>query len=151
MGPDDAHATSVPSAVERLQAEAACERLAKLYCAAADTHDLELFLSIFDPTASWERPKGNLTGHAEIAKYFGQRPRDEFTCHIASNVLVTITSRTTANGRSVATVYRSKGTRTGIAALRPSSIVEYSDEYRRTDGGEWKILARSSKTLLREA
>jgi hypothetical protein len=151
MRPDNGLGEASLSPLERLEVEVACERLTRLYCAAADDHDLDLFLSIFDPAASWERPAGKLVGHEEIARYFAQRPRDEFTCHVVSNVLITATSATTATGRSVATVYRSKGARTGIASLRPSSIVGYSDEYLRSASGVWKISARSSRTILREA
>jgi len=132
-------------------AEIACKRAITAYCVTADRHDLAGFLNVFTADAVWERPgKGELRGHKEIESFFRDRPKEVTTCHVSSNALVQVIDGCTARGTSLATVYRREGhAGPELAAISPTSIVEYLDEFRKDADGEWRIASRKSRTILR--
>ena len=129
--------------------ESACIRLIHQYCVSADRHDLQMLLGVFSIDAQWTRPNGELIGHKAIGDYFSQRPKDELTCHAASNALISVHSGKRAHGTSLVAVYRHKGDAGQIALLHPSSLVEYIDEFVCDHDSRWRIKKRSSRTILK--
>jgi hypothetical protein len=137
--------------IDQVLVEIACTRAITGYCVAADRHDLAGFLNVFTADGVWERPgKGPLRGHGEIAAFFQQRPKDVTTCHVSSNVLIEIIDSSTARGTSLATVYRCDGNANSeLANISPTSIIQYSDEFRRDEDAQWRISSRTTRTIFR--
>lgn len=151
-GAQDQPGTASPSAkwLETM-AEIACKRAISAYCVTADRHDLAGFLNVFTADAVWERPgKSALRGRQEIAAFFRDRPKDATTCHVSSNALVEVMDGVTAQGTSLATVYRGEPhAGPELAAISPTSVIEYADEFRKDVDGEWRIASRKTRTIFR--
>jgi uncharacterized protein (TIGR02246 family) len=139
--------------IDAALAEMACRRAITAYCLAADRHDLAGFLNVFTADAVWERPgKGELRGHQQIAAFFQDRPKDVTTCHVSSNALIEVIGVSIARATSLATVYRRDGNAGAeLAAISPTSVIEYSDEFKKDADGEWRIASRRTRTIFRAA
>jgi uncharacterized protein (TIGR02246 family) len=137
---------------ERRAIEQDCLKLIAVYALAADHHDAERFVGIFAPDAQWIRPTGAvIQGHDALRAFMLQRPRSVLSRHVSTNAVVDVLGPDTAHGISYATVYKHEGHEGGSAPLGgPESIVEYHDDFIRTQAG-WRIVTRRAHSIFRGA
>lgn len=132
-----------PDPVSRLLAERACERLIIDFVHRLDLGEPGSVAELFTPDGVWEWPDGDrvVEGRDALRRYFGSRPPDRLSRRLMTNILVTLTSATTATATSYLTTYRVDGYPGGMTPPRlPVNIGHYEDTFANTDG-TW-LLAR---------
>ena len=129
-----------------------CRRLALRFTWLSDHQDWAGACRLLTDNAEFARPTdpGNpLVGRQAIQGAFEARPAERITRHICTNVLIEVTSDSTATGSLYALLY------TGNVADRAEPIVadarqpvgEFNDEYVRIESG-WRIAARRGKIIF---
>ncbi|MFD4988646.1 nuclear transport factor 2 family protein [Streptomyces sp. NPDC058372] len=134
--------------LDRLLAERACERLIVEFVRRLDLGEPGEVAELFTDDGVWEWAAGErrIEGRKALRAYFGGRPDDRLSRRVATNILVTPTSATTATATSYFTTYRVDGHTGGPVPSRPPvQVGHYEDTFRRVDG-EW--LLRSRATFL---
>ncbi|MFV0137617.1 nuclear transport factor 2 family protein [Streptomyces sp. HMX87] len=129
---------------ERLLAERACERLILEFVRELDLGRPGAVADLFTPDGVWEWPEGNrrIQGRDALRTYFGSRPADRLSRRVCTNILVTVTSPSTAEATTYFTTYRVDGHTGGMVPPRPPvQVGHYEDTFRRVDG-EWRLAAR---------
>ncbi|MDT0322648.1 nuclear transport factor 2 family protein [Streptomyces millisiae] len=130
---------------DRLIAERACERLIVELVHRLDLGRPETVAELFTPDGVWEWPAGDrrVEGREALRRYFGGRPADRLSRRLCTNILVTLTSPTTATATSYLTTYRVDGHTGGLLPPRPPTQVgHYEDAFQRRDG-EWLLAHRT--------
>lgn len=130
--------------LSRLIAERACERLIIDFVWRLDVGEPGSVADLFTPDGVWEWPAGDrrIEGRGALRRYFGSRPPDRLSRRLMTNILVTITSATTASATSYLTTYRVDGYHGGMVAPRlPVNIGHYEDSFRQADGA-WRLVRR---------
>ncbi|MEV5968599.1 nuclear transport factor 2 family protein [Streptomyces sp. NPDC051921] len=131
----------------RLIAERACERLILDFVHTLDLGDPGDVAELFTDDGSWEWPEGDrrIEGRDALRSYFAGRPADRLSRRICTNVLVTVTSGTTASATTYFTTYRVDGYAGGFVPPRaPTQVGHYEDTFRKVDD-RWLL---SSRTLF---
>lgn len=137
--------------------ELACAKLVNQFALYSDSGRYDELAALFTEDGRYARPTAPtqvVEGRGALLAAFKARPQDRLTRHLVTNVLVDVTSPTTARGFSYVTQYA--GTVDKPAAsfgwlAQPSQLVgEYSDEYVLTPAG-WKIRQRSGKLIFTTA
>jgi ketosteroid isomerase-like protein len=135
--------------MDRLVMESSCRQLLGLYLTSVDAKDLDTMLQAFASDAQWIRPgMPPMRNHADIRAFFETlwrkqslaSPHGHLTRHLLTTVSTVPVSEDRASGVSYAFVFRAAeftGT-LPVAMTEPELIVEYRDEFVRTDG-EWRI------------
>ncbi|MFF4319843.1 nuclear transport factor 2 family protein [Streptomyces sp. NPDC001568] len=140
MDIEDLHPT------DRLIAERACERLILEFVRELDLGHpgdvAELFTE--DGVWEWAFDGRRSQGREALRAYFGSRPADRLSRRLCTNILVTLTSATTATATTYFTTYRVDGhTGAGYVPPRiPTQVGHYEDAFRKVDG-RWLLSRRS--------
>ena len=130
---------------ERLLAERACERLVVEVVHRLDLGDPATVADLFTEDGVWEWAHGNrrVEGREALRRYFGSRPADRLSRRFCTNILVTVTSATTAEATTYFATYRVDGYTGGMLPPRPpANMGHYEDTFRRVDGA-WLLATRS--------
>ncbi|GGU77416.1 hypothetical protein GCM10010260_07240 [Streptomyces filipinensis] len=130
-----------------LVAQHACERLIIDFVHRLDLGEPASVAGLFTEDGSWEWPPPGdgrrIEGRKALRAYFGSRPADRLSRRLMSNVLVTVTGRTTAGAVSYFSTYRVDGYDGGVVpAGPPVQVGHYEDTFRRVDGS-WLIASRT--------
>lgn len=134
--------------------ELACAKLVNQFAVYSDLGRYEELAALFTEDGRYARPTepaNFVEGRSNLLASLKARPKDRLTRHLVTNVLIEVTSPTTARGFSYVTQYA--GTTDKPAATHgwranPSQLVgEYADDYVLTPDG-WKIRQRSGKLIF---
>jgi hypothetical protein len=134
--------------------EQSCSKLVNQFAVYNDLGRYEEVADLFTDDGRYARPTDPASfveGKANLLAAFKARPHDKLVRHLVSNVLIEVTSATTAKGFSYVTQY--SGNTSNPAATHgwqanPSQLVgEYVDDYELTPTG-WKIRQRSGKLIF---
>ena len=134
--------------LSRLLAERACERLIIDFVHRLDLGEPGSVAELFTADGIWEWPDGDrrIEGRDALRRYFGSRPADRLSRRMMTNILVSLTSATTAAATSYLATYRVDGYRGGMLPPRlPVNIGHYEDTFAEVDG-RW-LLARRVTVL----
>ncbi|MET9558434.1 nuclear transport factor 2 family protein [Streptomyces sp. NPDC006645] len=130
---------------DRLFAERACERLIVEFVHKLDLGDPGDVAELFTDTGFWEWAEGDrrVQGRDALRSYFAGRPADRLSRRICANILVTVTSGTTATATSYFTTYRVDGHTGGFVPPRaPTQVGHYEDTFLKVEG-RWLLGSRS--------
>jgi hypothetical protein len=134
--------------------ELACARLVNQFAVYSDLGRYDELAALFTEDGRYARPTeptNFVEGRSNLLASLKARPKDRLTRHLVTNILIEVTSLTTAKGFSYVTQYA--GTTDKPAATHgwranPSQLVgEYTDDYVLTPDG-WKIRQRSGKLIF---
>lgn len=132
--------------MDRLIAERACERLIVEFVHRLDLGDPGGAAGLFTEDGVWEWAAGDrrIQGREALRAYFGARPADRLSRRLCTNILVTLTSASTATATTYFTTHRVDGhTGDGYAPPRiPAQVGHYEDAFRTVDG-RWLLSRRS--------
>ncbi|WP_328384826.1 nuclear transport factor 2 family protein [Streptomyces sp. NBC_00400] len=131
--------------MECLLAERACERLIVEFVRRLDLGDPGSVADLFTPDGVWEWPHGDrrVQGRDALRDYFGNRPADRLSRRMCTNILVTVTSPTTATATTYFATYRVDGYQEGMVPPRPPAQVgHYEDTFHKLDG-VWLLVTRT--------
>jgi hypothetical protein len=134
--------------LSRIVAERECERLIIDFVRRLDLGEPGSVAELFTADGVWEWPDGNrrIEGRDALRRYFGSRPADRLSRRMMTNILVSLTSATTAGAISYLVTYRVDGYAGGMVAPRlPVNIGHYEDAFANVDG-TW-LLARRVTVL----
>lgn len=134
--------------------ELACTKLVNQFAVYSDHACYDELAALFAEDGRYARPTepGNFVeGRSNLLASFKARPKEKVTRHLVTNVLIDVTSPTTAKGFSYVTQYAGTTDKPaptyGWRANPPQLVGEYLDDYVLTDDG-WKIRQRSGKLVL---
>jgi hypothetical protein len=131
--------------LDRLIAERACERLVVEFVRTLDLGEPGDVAELFTPDGVWEWAEGDrrVEGRDALRAYFGARPADRLSRRLCTNILVTLTSASTATASTYFTTYRVDGHSGGMLPPRlPVQVGHYEDTFREVGGG-WLLAARA--------
>ncbi len=137
----------------RLLIERECLRLMTAYCTHLDRFDVDTFLDLFTPEATWRRiaplPVINQPGRESIRSFFNRRPTHSESRHLVINPVIDVIDADHAKGVSFGLVVRGpKGDGTLPVPMRGLELlVEYRDEFVRTPEG-WRFAKREMLRLI---
>lgn len=108
--------------LDRLIAERACERLVVEFVRTRDLGEPGDVAELFTPDGVWEWAEGDrrIEGRDALRAYFGARPADRLSRRLCTNILVTLTSASSATASTYFTTYRVDGHRRRHAAAATS-------------------------------
>ncbi|MEV1011348.1 nuclear transport factor 2 family protein [Streptomyces sp. NPDC049881] len=132
------------SPLDRLLAERACERLILEFVHRLDLGEPGSVADLFTPGGIWEwQADGRrVEGREALRACFAGRPADRLSRRLMTNVLVTVTSPSTATAVSYLATYRVDGFDGRMLPPRlPANVGHYEDEFHRT-GGTWLLAHR---------
>jgi len=138
------------NALDILQIEHACTKLAIRYANCLDTFDDDGVIGLFAPDGVWNHTsQGAMRGHDVIRAYLATRDQNTLVRHVMSNFEVDVISPTQAKGRSYWTAFLATDYVPGkISPVdAPFSIGEYADEYVCIDG-RWHFATRTMNHLF---
>ncbi|AKM32803.1 hypothetical protein AB870_12685 [Pandoraea faecigallinarum] len=121
-----------------------------------DRRDPQGLAALFADNGVLVRPNGEtLVGRAAIAAAYAARPADRLTKHLVGNVLIDVTSATSAIGSSAVLLWSASAQDTPGPFGRPAQgrqvMGEFEDTFVRTVHG-WRIARREARfTFVREA
>ncbi|MFE2379155.1 nuclear transport factor 2 family protein [Streptomyces sp. NPDC059398] len=141
----DADAESLDP-LDHLIAERACERLIIEFVRRLDLGDPGEVAELFTTDGVWEWAEGDrrIQGREALRAYFGSRPADRLSRRVCTNILVTVTSGTTATATHYFTTYRVDGHTHGMEPPRlPAQVGHYEDTFRKA-GGRWLLDTRAT-------
>jgi hypothetical protein len=142
------------SAVERLQIERACERLVHAYVRALDEGDMNAAADCFAAHGSLARPSAPdqlIIGREAIRASLLTRPKNVFTRHLATSVLIDVEGPDSARGSCYLTLFqatRAEGATLPHESNGPVWIGQMHDRFVREDG-QWKFLERRGSIQLK--
>ncbi|VVD73663.1 nuclear transport factor 2 family protein [Pandoraea communis] len=145
-----------PETLEALLAKQACHDLVMRFVACNDRRDPQGLAALFAENGVLVRPNGDtLAGPAAIAAAYADRPADRLTRHLVGNVLIDVTSPTSAIGSSTVLLWSGSAQDTPGPFGRPAQgrqvMGEFEDTFVRTAQG-WRIARREARfTFIREA
>ncbi|MFH8518453.1 nuclear transport factor 2 family protein [Streptomyces gelaticus] len=131
---------------DRLIAERSCERLITEFVHKLDLGDPGEVAELFTEDGVWEWAAGDrrFQGREALRAYFGARPADRLSRRMCTNILVTLTSASTATAITYFTTYRVDGHTAGgyLPPQVPTQVGHYEDTFRKVDG-RWLLSRRS--------
>ncbi|MFF8982131.1 nuclear transport factor 2 family protein [Streptomyces globisporus] len=130
--------------LERLIAERACERLVVEFVRRLDLGEPGDVAELFAPDGLWEWAEGNrrIEGRDALRAYFAGRPAERLSRRLCTNILVTLTSASTATASTYFTTFRVDGHTGGMLPPRlPVQVGRYEDTFRKVEG-RWLLAAR---------
>lgn len=134
----------------RIEAERACERLVARYALAVNEWDLDAFVSLFVPEATWQRPGvPAYHGLAEIRAFMEAQPAERTLRHVNGLCVVTLAEDgESATAISQTTVYDTplRGA-LPVRLTQPDMVVEYRDRMVKR-GGEWFFIRRETTQVF---
>ncbi|MFB7231429.1 nuclear transport factor 2 family protein [Streptomyces fimicarius] len=144
MDTDAPNPPELPGPLDRLIAERACERLVVEFVRTLDLGEPGDVAELFTPDGVWEWAEGDrrIEGRDALRAYFGGRPADRLSRRLCTNILVTLTSASTATASTYFTTYRVDGHSGGMLPPRlPVQVGHYEDTFRVVDG-RWLLAER---------
>lgn len=142
------------TAAEIQAIEFACTKLVNQFAVYSDAARCDELAALFTEDGRYARPTDPanfIVGHADLLTSFKARPKDKLTRHLVTNVVIDVTSPTTAKGFSYVTQYAGTTDKPapthGWRANPPQLVGEYSDDYVLTAAG-WKIRQRSGRLVF---
>lgn len=140
--------------LERMLVEHECGKLMNLYCHYLDHPDPDGFAGIYTEDGMY-KPAAlpePMYGRAAIRDWMAAYPKDRLGRHFSTNHVVEVIDEDHAAGRSYAVVFRDPAPRDGVLSsdVTPRSVVEYFDQFRRTDEG-WRISERYYQVQFMQA
>ncbi|GAA1305386.1 hypothetical protein GCM10009647_023980 [Streptomyces sanglieri] len=130
---------------DRLLAERACERLIIEFVHKLDLGDPGDVAELFVDDGVWEWAEGDrrIQGRDALRAYFAGRPADRLSRRMCTNILVTLTSETTATATTYFTTYRVDGYANGFVPARiPTQVGHYEDTFLKVND-LWLLRSRS--------
>ena len=146
--------TAMPSALERIEIERACERTVYAYVRALDLGDLSAAADFFAQDGSMARPMAPeqiIQGREAIRAALLTRPKALLTKHLATNVMIDVVSRDEARGLSYLTMISTTpeaGTVAPWVSAGPVYFGEFRDRFVR-EAGEWRFLERRGSIQMK--
>ncbi|MEV6015657.1 MULTISPECIES: nuclear transport factor 2 family protein [unclassified Streptomyces] len=131
--------------LDRLLAERACERIVVEFVHMLDLGDPGDVADLFTDAGVWEWAEGDrrIEGREALRSYFAGRPADRLSRRICTNILVTVTSESTATATTYFTTYRVDGHTGGFVPPRaPTQVGHYEDTFRKVED-RWLLDSRS--------
>lgn len=131
--------------LDRLLAERACERIVVEFVHMLDLGDPGDVADLFTDAGFWEWAEGDrrIEGREALRSYFAGRPADRLSRRICTNILVTVTSESTATATTYFTTYRVDGHTGGFVPPRaPTQVGHYEDTFRKVED-RWLLDSRS--------
>ena len=118
--------------LRRLLAERACERLLYTYSALVDFGQASRLAELFVDDGIWEADELVLHGRDAIREHFARRERivRRVSRHACTNVVVDVTSETTARGLCYFLNFRHDRPDGDTSLPAPARLPKYSGEYR---------------------
>ncbi len=110
--------TAALAGPDRRAIEADCARVVLSVFRDLDAFDYPRLIGHFSADAMWEREGRELTGHAQILAALGARPRNQWVCHLITNLIVDATSASGARARGYNTAYRALEVEPGMLPAR---------------------------------
>ena len=142
------------NAAEIQAIEFACTKLVNQFAVYSDAAHYDELAALFTDDGRYARPTDPanfISGHADLLTSFKARPKDKLTRHLVTNVVIDVTSPTTAKGPSYVTQYAGSTDQPAAThgwRANPAQLVgEYSDDYVLTAAG-WKIRQRSGRLIF---
>src|SRR3546814_14191774 len=132
----------------RIEAERACERLIMRYALAVNAWDIDAFVGLFTPQATWQRPANPpLEGREQIRMFMEGQPTERTVRHVNGLCLVDVAADgTAATAVSQTTVYDTPGSVAVPAPLTGpedrKSAVEGKSVSVRVDHGGRRIIKK---------
>lgn len=134
--------------------ELACSKLCNQFAVFNDAGNYNDLAALFIEEGRYARPTDPdnfVSGRAAILAAFKARPKDKITRHLISNIVVTVTSPTTAQGLCYVTLFNGSTSnpaeKFGFKANSAVLIGEYHDEFVLTEAG-WKFSQRGGRLVL---
>lgn len=131
--------------LSRIVTEHECQKLMSLYCKHLDLQDAEAFAGLYTEDAVYKPAAAPepFVGRRAILEWAHAYPKDRLGRHLSTNQVVEVLDADHATGWSYAVVFREPEPQAGVMSTRvtPRSMVEYHDEFRRTDEG-WRFASR---------
>ncbi|MGW6583085.1 nuclear transport factor 2 family protein [Streptomyces globisporus] len=130
--------------VGRLIAERACERLIVEFVRTLDLGEPGDVAELFTPDGVWGWAEGDrrIAGRDALRAYFAGRPADRLSRRLCTNILVTLTSASTATASTYFTTFRVDGHTGGMLPPRlPVQVGRYEDTFRKVEG-RWLLAVR---------
>lgn len=130
--------------LDHLIAERACERLIVEFVRQLDLGEPGDVAELFTPDGVWEWAEGDrrIEGRDALRAYFAGRPADRLSRRLCTNILVTLTSASTATASTYFTTFRVDGHTGGMLPPRlPVQVGRYEDTFRKAEG-RWLLAAR---------
>lgn len=140
--------------LQRMLIEHECQKLMSLYCRHIDDLDTEAFANLYTEDAVYKPAAAPepLIGRATILNWIRAYPKNRLGRHLSTNQVVDVIDADHATGWSYAVVFREPEPREGVLSSRvtPRSVVEYSDEFRRSTEG-WRFASRRYRIRFLQA
>jgi hypothetical protein len=131
--------------LSRLAIEHECQKLMSRYCNHLDHGESEAFAGLYAEDAVYKPAAAPepIVGRAAILDWARAYPKHRLGRHLSTNQVVEVEGPDRATGSSYAVVFREPDPQAGVLSTRvvPRSVVEYRDEFRRTDEG-WLFASR---------
>jgi len=124
---------------QRVEIEAACQRLCYAFCTHGDANDVDRYEALFAADARFSRPGRVLRSAREIGDALRARPVTTIVRHLCMNPQVEVVDETHARGSGHLLVLRHHSD-SGIT--EPTVCADYRDEYVRL-GPEWQFAVRN--------
>lgn len=137
------------TAMDRLEAERACERLCRDYAYFADAGRMDDWAALFAEDAELRLFGQTHQGRAAIQASVGAGSAAErTTVHALSNIRIEVESPDAASGGCYITLYMAAKDAAPSGSATPQMVGRYEDVYRRTAEG-WRIARRAFKPIIR--
>jgi hypothetical protein len=146
--------SDMPSAIECIEIERACERVIYAYSRALDLGDMSAAADFFAENGSMARPMAPgvvIQGREAIRAALLTRPKSLLTKHLATNVMIDVVSRDEARGLSYLTMISTTppaGADGPHVTAGPLYFGEFADRFIR-ERGVWKILERRGSIQMK--
>lgn len=138
-------------AVARMAVEHECGKLPLLFAKFADDGDHEALRDLFAENATYDRPFSPgypFHGRDAIQRIFRDRP-PILVRHLVTNVLVEVTSETTARGSNYVVMMSNHDQIVPPSTSNGIFIGGFDDEYV-LEGGKWRFASRKGHLALHE-
>lgn len=146
--------SAVPSAVERIEIERACERIIHAYSRALDRGDMNAAADLFARNGTFARPMASdqlIVGREAIRASLLTRPRTLLTRHLSTNVMIDVESSDSATGISCLTMISTTPAEGAVpphVSAGPMWFGEMQDRFVREDG-VWKFSERRGSIQMK--
>jgi hypothetical protein len=146
--------SSVLSSIERLEIESACQRLVYEYLRALDGNDWNGVANCFVEQGVLARPmqpEQLLMGREAIRASMQARPKGLMTRHLATNVMIDVTSQDSATGVTTLAMIGctlAENAKLPVESAGPLYFGEFRDRFVR-EAGRWKFLERRGSIAIK--
>jgi SnoaL-like domain len=148
--------SSVPSAIERIEIERACERLTQAYVRALDLGDMNAAADCFAENGSMARPMNPgqvIRGREAVRASLLTRPQSLLTKHLATNAMIDVESQDAASGISYLTMVATTPPEGAAPPFNSSGPIYFGEMQDRfvLENGVWKFLERRGSIQIKFA